>query len=152
MLRPSFGRYGLANPWQEIDHVQREMNRLFSSLYSSPRTQMTPSFPAMNVWTNPDGAVITAELPGVNPEDIDISVVGETLTLTGSRPQEELKEGEKYHRRERAYGRFTRTFQLPFLVEADKVEAVFDKGVLHISLPRAEADKPKKIAIKATTA
>ena len=152
MLRPSFGRYGLANPWQEIDHVQREMNRLFSGLYGSPRTQVAPSFPAMNVWTNSDGAVIMAELPGVNPEDIDISVVGETLTLTGFRPQEELKEGEKYHRRERAYGRFTRTFQLPFPVEADKVEAVFDKGVLHISLPRAEADKPKKIAIKAATA
>jgi len=152
MLRPSFGRYSLANPWREIDHVQREMNRLFSGLYNSPKTQMTPSFPAMNVWTNPDGAVIMAELPGVNPEDIDISVVGETLTLTGFRPQEELKEGEKYHRRERSFGRFTRTFQLPFSVEADRVEAVFDKGVLHISLPRAEADKPKKIAIKATTA
>jgi HSP20 family protein len=150
MLRPSFGRYSLANPWREIDHVQREMNRLFSSLYNSPRTQMTPSFPAMNVWTNPDGAVIMAELPGVNPEDIDISVVGETLTLTGFRPQEELKEGEKYHRRERSFGRFTRTFQLPFSVETDRVEAVFDKGVLHISLPRAEVDKPKKIAIKAT--
>jgi HSP20 family protein len=126
MLRPSFGRYSLANPWREIDHVQREMNRLFSSLYNSPRTQMTPSFPAMNVWTNPDGAVIMAELPGVNPEDIDISVVGETLTLTGFRPQEELKEGEKYHRRERSFGRFTRTFQLPFSVETDRVEAVFD--------------------------
>jgi HSP20 family protein len=104
----------------------------------------------MNVWANPDGAVVTAELPGVNPEDIDVSVVGETLTLTGSRTPEELKEGEKYHRRERGQGKFTRTFQLPFPVEADKVEAVFEKGVLHISLPRAEADKPKKISIKAT--
>lgn len=150
MLRPSFSRYGLANPWQEIDRVQREMNRLFSSLYGSSRTQGAPSFPAMNVWTNPDGAVITAELPGVNPDDIDISVVGETLTLTGSRTPQELKEGEKYHRRERGYGKFTRTFQLPFTVEANKVEAVFNKGVLHISLPRAEADKPKKITIKAT--
>lgn len=150
MFRPSFNRYRVANPWQEVERIHREMNRLFSGFYESPRTRVAPSFPAMNVWTNPDSAVITAELPGVNPEDIDISVVGETLTLTGSRSPEELKEGEKYHRRERGYGKFTRTFQLPFTVEAGKVEAVFNKGVLHISLPRAEADKPKKITIKAT--
>ena len=109
---------------------------------------MAPSFPAMNAWTNEDGAVITAELPGVNPEDIDISVVGETLKLTGSRQPEELAEGAKYHRRERGHGKFTRTFQLPFSVEADKVEAVFEKGILHISVPRAEAEKPKKISVK----
>jgi HSP20 family protein len=150
MFRPSFSRYGSADPWQEVERVQREMNRLFSNFYASPRTRVAPSFPAMNVWANQESAVVTAELPGVNPEDIDISVVGETLTLTGSRTPEELKEGEKYHRRERGQGKFTRTFQLPFPVEADRVEAVFDKGVLHISLPRAEADKPKKISIKAT--
>jgi HSP20 family protein len=149
MFRQSFGRQNLANSWQDIERVQREMNRLFADFYGTPRFQAARNFPALNVWTNPDGAVITAELPGVSPEDIDISVVGETLTLTGSRQPGELKEGEKYHRRERGQGKFTRTFQLPFLVEADKVEAVFDKGILRISLPRAEADKPKKIAIKA---
>jgi HSP20 family protein len=69
--------------------------------------------------------------------------------LTGKRVPEELKEGEKYHRRERGYGRFTRTFQLPFHVEANNVEAVFEKGILQISLPRAEADKPRKISVKA---
>jgi HSP20 family protein len=152
MFRQPFARRGLANPWQEIDRMQREMDRLFSSFYSTPRYQTAASFPAMNVWTNQDGAVITAELPGVNPEDIDISVVGETLTLTGSRQAEALQEGEKYHRRERGHGKFTRTFQLPFPVEGDKVEAVFDKGVLHVSLPRAEADKPRKIAIKTAEA
>jgi HSP20 family protein len=149
MLRQSFGRPSLANPWQEIEHMQREMERLFNSSYASrPRYQVAASFPALNVWTNQESAVLTAELPGVNPEDIDISVVGETLTLSGDRQPEALQEGEKYHRRERGYGKFTRTFQLPFPVEADKVEAVFDKGILHISLPRAEADKPRKIAVK----
>lgn len=148
MFRQSFGRQNLADSWQDIERVQREMNRLFADFYGTPRLQAARNFPAMNAWTSPDGAVITAELPGVNPEDIDISVVGETLTLTGSRQPEELKEGEKYHRRERGQGKFSRTFQLPFPVEADKVEAVFDKGILHISLPRAEADKPRKIAVK----
>jgi HSP20 family protein len=149
MLRQAFGRRSFANPWQDIERMQREMEGLFNSFYGSrPRFQTAPSYPAMNVWTNQDGAVLTAELPGVNPENIDISVVGETLTLTGARQPEELQEGEQYHRRERGYGKFTRTFQLPFPVEADKVEAMFEKGVLHISLPRAEADKPKKISIK----
>jgi HSP20 family protein len=148
MLRQPFGRQSFGNPWQEIERMQREMDRLFNGFYNRPRFQSAPTFPAINVWTNQESAVITAELPGVNPEDIDISVVGETLTLTGARQPEELKEGEKYHRRERGYGKFTRTFQLPFLVEADKVEAVFNKGILHLSLPRAEADKPRKIAVK----
>ena len=148
MFRQSFGRQSLANPWREVERMQREMDRLFANFYGTSRFQTAPSFPAINVWTNQEGAVVTAELPGVNPEDIDISVVGETLTLTGSRQPEELQEGEKYHRRERGHGKFTRTFQLPFLVESGKVEAIFDKGILHISLPRAEADMPRKIAIK----
>ena len=149
MLRQAYGRQSYGNTWQEVERMQREMERLFNTFYGNrSRFQAAPSFPAMNVWTNQEGAVLTAELPGVNPEDIDISVVGETLTLTGARQPEELQEGEKYHRRERGYGKFTRTFQLPFPVEADKVDAVFEKGVLHISLPRAEADKPKKISVK----
>ena len=149
MLRQSFGRYGARSPWYELDRLQREMNRLFSSAAVEPRVQAASSYPAMDVWTNEEGAVITAELPGVEPDDIDISVVGDTLTLSGARHRSELKEGEKYHRRERGYGRFTRSFQLPFQVESDKVEAVFEKGVLNIALPRAEVDKPKKIAVKA---
>jgi len=135
------------NPWQEIDRLQRDMNRLYDT-FASPRLRVAPSFPAMNIWTNNEAAVITAELPGVDPESIDISVVGETLTLSGERKPEALQEGDKYHRRERRYGKFSRTIQLPFLVEANGVEALFNNGMLQISLPRAEADKPKKISVK----
>jgi HSP20 family protein len=149
MFRRPFARYGVMSPWREMDRLQREMNRLFSDAFAHPERRVAPGYPTINVWTNEESAVVTAELPGVKPDDIDISVEGDTLTLTGNRQPEELEEGEKYHRRERRYGRFTRTFQLPFQVEVDKVEALFEKGVLHISLPRAEVDKPKKIAIKA---
>jgi HSP20 family protein len=137
------------NPWREIDRMQREMNHLMQSFPSSSGSRVAPSFPAINVWLSEEGAVVTAELPGVKAEDLDISVVGETLTLTGSRQPDELKEGEKYHRRERRFGKFTRTFQLPFTVEANNVDAKFDKGILHIALPRAEAEKPRKISVKA---
>lgn len=87
-------------------------------------------------------------MPGVSPKDIEISVQNDTLTLRGCRQPRDLEEGETYHRRERGCGRFARTLQLPFQVEPEGVEATFERGVLHISLPRAEADKPKKITVK----
>ena len=136
------------SPWHEVEQLQREMNRLFTNTFSDAPRRFAPAYPAMNAWTNEDGAVITVELPGVNPDDIDISVVGQTLTLSGDRQPDAFKEGDKYHRRERSYGKFSRSIELPFLVETDKVDALFDKGILHISLPRAEADKPQKIVVK----
>lgn len=147
MLRRPFFDYGVTSPWREMARLQREMNRLFDA-FSLAGGRTAPSYPAMNVWTNDEGALITAELPGIDPDDIDISVVGDTLTLSGSRQPEELQEGETYHRRERSFGKFSRTFQLPFQVEADQVEASFKNGVLSISLPRAEQDKPKKIVVE----
>jgi len=148
MFRRPLSMYSFRSPWTEMERMQREMNRLFSDPFFMAGGRTAPSYPAMNVWTNEEGAVITAELPGVSSEDIDIAVTGDVLTLSGNRQPEDLGEGDKYHRRERGYGRFTRTFQLPFQVEADKVEAIFEKGMLHLSLPRAEADKPRKITIK----
>lgn len=146
MFRQPFNRYGRMSPWREMERMRREMEQLFSTFDGG--ASMAPAFPAMNVWTNPEGAVVTAELPGVSSDNIDISVVGQTLTVSGSRQPEGLPENAHYHRRERNFGQFTRTFELPFPVESDKVEATFDKGVLYISLPRAEADKPRKITIK----
>jgi HSP20 family protein len=125
------------------------MNSLFATSLERPEIRGGTTYPAMNVWADEDGVIVTAELPGFDPEEIDISVVGETLTLKGSREPVELQEGATYHRRERGYGTFSRAFRLPFEVESDKVEAVFEKGMLQISLPRAEAEKPKKITVKA---
>jgi HSP20 family protein len=126
------------------------MDRLFTNgpPRNVPRWNGAHSYPATNVWTSESGAVVSAELPGVAPEDIDISVVNDTLTVSGTRKPEEA-EGATYYQRERGHGEFTRTFQLPFLVQGDQVKAAFDKGVLHITLPRAEEDKTKKIEVKA---
>ncbi len=140
--------YEFGSPWREIERLQREMNRLFADVASDFIPRVAPGYPAMNIWTNEEGGVITAELPGLSPDDIEISVVGETLTLSGERKADEVGEDVRYHRQERGFGKFSRTIQLPFQVDADKVEAIFDKGVLHIALPRAEADKPRKIAVK----
>ena len=142
-----YRRYRVPTVWRDMDRMQREMNRLFDTYYPV-RLRTAPSFPAMNVWSSEEGLILTAEVPGIRPEDIDVSVVGETLNLTGARKPEELKEGTRYHRQERGYGKFSRTIQLPFPVDVNKVEATFKNGLLHISLPRAEADKPRKIAVK----
>ncbi len=142
LYRPSFG----LSPWREMERLRREMNRLLSGYGSS--VTVASGFPAMNVWTNEDGAVITAELPGIDPKGVDISVNNDTLTVTGNRQPEELPQDATYHRRERGSGRFSRSFQLPLQVEAGKVMATFERGILQITLPRAEADKPRKIVVK----
>jgi HSP20 family protein len=138
----------MPNVSREMDKFQQEMNRLFDSTFSR-RYRNAPSFPAVNVWANEDGLVVTSEVPGINVDDIDIVVVGETLTLSGTRGWDELNEDTKYHRQERGYGDFTRTVKLPFLVDADKVDASFIDGVLNITLPRKDEDKPTRISVSA---
>jgi HSP20 family protein len=135
------------NTWEEMERLQREMNQLFNATRPH-RLQAVPSFPAMNIWTSEEGQVITAEIPGVDVEDIDISVTGKVLTLSGSRKTEDIADEVRYHRQERGYGRFKRSIQLPFPVAAEQVKATFDKGILTINLPRAEEDKPKKITVQ----
>jgi HSP20 family protein len=146
MLMRPYHRF--RSPWREMERLQREVNRVVNRMPAWAGVRAAAGYPAMNVWTNEEGAIVTAELPGVDPEDIDISVRGDALTVSGCRQPVELEEGEDYHRRERGCGRFTRSFQLPFQVDASQVEATLENGVLRISLPRAEADKPRKIAVK----
>ncbi|MCI0395314.1 MAG: Hsp20/alpha crystallin family protein [Chloroflexi bacterium] len=105
------------------------------------------AFPLINLYAGDEGVIATAEIPGVSPENLNITVEGDLLTLSGSRPVEE-GDSLTYHRRERVVGEFSRTVQLPFRVNAEKVEANFRNGVLHITLPRLEEDKPRKISVK----
>ena len=142
-----YRRYYIPPAWREVERLQREMSRMYDVLYPA-RLRPAPGYPALNIWTSENGLNVTAEVPGIKPEDIDISVVGETLTLSGERHSDELQEGAQYHRQERGYGKFTRSIQLPFPVDVNKVEATFKNGVLQVALPRAEADKPKKIVVK----
>jgi HSP20 family protein len=132
-----FGRF--FDPWREFERMSEAVSRL-----SAP---VTVEFPAVNVWASGDHAVVTTEIPGIDPQSLDICVVDKTLTLRGARQPEDVKEGEAYHRRERWNGQFTKTVELPFAVDSSKVEARFLKGILYVSLPRAEADKPRKIVI-----
>ena len=133
--------------WREMDRLQRDMNRLFNQRTSS-RLRVAPSYPAINTWANEDGLFVSAEMPGVSTQDVDISVTGNTLVITGERGSDEIPENAHIHRKERGFGKFSRSIQLPFSVDSEKVEASFKDGVLNIVLPQVEAEKPKKIAIK----
>ncbi|MDD2696219.1 MAG: Hsp20/alpha crystallin family protein, partial [Anaerolineales bacterium] len=86
--------------------------------------------------------------PGVAPIDIDVSVVNDTLTLSGERAPDAAEAGAQYHRSERGFGKFSRSLQLPYGVDANKVEATFKNGLLRITLPRKEEDKPRKVKVK----
>jgi HSP20 family protein len=132
-----------------MDRLQQDMTRLFGDL-SVNRTRKASSFPAINIWAAEESAKVTAEIPGVSKDDLDINVTGDTLTLSGVRSQDDLPEGARYHRQERRFGEFSRSIQLPYTVDVNKVKAVFKNGVLSVDLPRVEAEKPKKIAVKAS--
>jgi HSP20 family protein len=143
MLLQNIADNELFGSLRDMQRVQNSLNRLLS--VGGPAHQA--EFPLINVWTSENGAIVRAELPGIAPEDVEISLVKDTLTLRGSRKPDELKEGESRHRQERGYGQFTRSLQLPFSVEGDAVQAKFSNGVLQISLPRAEAEKPRRITV-----
>jgi HSP20 family protein len=104
------------------------------------------AFPALNVWEEGDNFYVEAELPGVRHEDLDIQVVGNTLTLKGQRGGS-APEGVAYHRQERGTGEFVRVVRVPSEVNADKVEAELKDGVLRLTLPKAEVAKPRKIQV-----
>ena len=115
----------------------------------TPPRAPQPVFPAVNVWQGEEAVAITAELPGIDPGDIDISVKDNVLTLSGERKAPDVPAGARWHRKERGYGRFTRSIRLPFVAGDDQVEARMINGVLRIVIGRPEEDKPRKIEIKA---
>ena len=136
---PVNGTHGM---WNDFSDMRSRMNRLFGELPAEG------GFPGVNVYANDENIIVTAEVPGVNPEDIDISLEDDVLSLKFSRDSEKPAEGIKALRKERPSGKFSRNIYLPYRAEGDKVEAKFRNGVLEISMPRAEADKPRKISVK----
>ncbi|MFO8058849.1 MAG: Hsp20/alpha crystallin family protein [bacterium] len=106
------------------------------------------TFPAINMYGNDEKLVITSEIPGLDMENLDISIQGRNLTLSGTRQGIEPGEDERVVLNERASGDFSRSVTLPYGVESDKVEANYENGVLYIHLPRAEEEKPRKIPVK----
>ncbi len=132
---------------REMERLRREMDRLFTG-FRGIRPLRVGVFPLLNVSEDKDNLYVRAELPGIQPSDLEISVEGDTLTLRGERKSPEAEANVSYHRREREFGRFRRSLTLPTRIDVDKVEAVFQNGILKITLPKAEEVRPKQITVK----
>ncbi|PRY22529.1 HSP20 family protein [Aliiruegeria haliotis] len=143
MLTPA-SSYFRHDPFAEWGRLARGMSRAIPQAATGTRT-----FPAVNVWRDGDMTVLTTELPGVEPDDIEITVKDTLFTLSGERKTPQAPEGAHWHLRERSYGKFSRALQLPYPVDPDKVEARFSDGILQVALHRPEEDKPRRIEIKA---
>ena len=128
-----------------------ETDRLITGLFGEeglwPTRWFRRTYPAVNIYGNEEKLLVTSEIPGLKLEDLQVSVSGRTLTLTGKRQVPELGEDECYACEERVSGDFERSIGLPYDVDAGKVEAGYRRGVLTLRLPRSESGKPKQIAI-----
>lgn len=137
------------SPWRDFGRMQAEVERLFDRTRGRMNDSYAPGFPAVNLWTSDDNVVLTAELPGVVPDKIDIAVVDDTVTISGSRTVEDAPEGVVIHHRERGYGDFSRSFRLPFRIDAGAVDARYANGILEVKLPKAVEDRPRKVPVLA---
>jgi HSP20 family protein len=140
------------DPWNPLAAVQdqvRAVDRAMDRWFQLANDAHAPGLPAVDIWAKDDEVIVEAELPGVEAEDVDIAVEGDVLTLRGKRGGSPDEEARPY-RQERGFGEFSRSFRLPFRVEAGSVDARFANGVLEIKLPRAEADRPRRIAVQAS--
>jgi len=140
----------LRGAFEELDRMRQQMERLFEDLSEDVLREPTFSagvFPLVNISEDNNNYYVRAELPGVRPEDLDISVTADSVIISGERKIPE-EENVSYHRREREAGKFSRVITLPGQIDTEKVEAKCKNGILTIILPKAETAKTKKIAIK----
>ena len=147
-----FGQ-GAQGPFNQLNRIRSEINRIFEDPFgfaSAASTFFAGWTPAVDVYEDKDKITVRAESPGMKKEDIEVTVVGDTLTISGERKEEqEKKEGQTY-RSERYLGRFQRSVILPTEVDANKVQATYKDGVLTVNLPKSEQAKRRQIEIKAS--
>jgi len=124
-----------------LGQLRNELDQIFEG----PRQE--DLYPALNVWEDEGSYTAEAELPGFRLEDVEVNVRGSELSISGERKPEE-KEGMTWHRRERGFGKFHRALEFPLPVDAEKVQASLKNGVLTVTLPKAEAAKPRKIQVR----
>ena len=139
-------------PFRELATLRDRMDRLFDQYsrgWGADEGLETSLWnPPVDVYETHESIVIKADLPEVAPNEVDIAVEGNTLTVRGERKRESEINEKDYHRVERSYGTFARSFTLPATIDADKIEANFSQGVLKINLPKREESKPKQIKVK----
>ena len=143
-------QWSVANPFRELDQIHSRISNLLGRMPDVWQSKAQAGvFPLLNVTEDKDNYYLRAELPGIKPDDLDISVIGDTIAITGERKVENIPEKAKYHRRERDAGKFRRALKIPVGIDADKVEARSVNGILTVVVPKAEQTKPKQITVRA---
>jgi len=141
------------DPLRDMVSLREAMDKLFEESFVRPRSWGAPAEGmatlALDLFESDDDVTVQASIPGVKPEDLDISITGDVLTIQGETREEKEEKQGRYHLQERRYGAFQRSITLPALVKADKAAAVFENGVLTLTLPKVEEVKPRSIKIKA---
>ena len=141
------------HPFTELMSLRQAMDRLFDDSFVRPSRILSTldgaGAPALDVYQTPNEMVVKAALPGLKPEDVSIDITGETLTIKRESKAEQEVKREDYLYQERRYGAFSRSVVLPSGLEPDKAEATMEDGVLILTIPKAEAVKPKAIKVKA---
>ena len=142
------------DPFREMRSLQDEVNRLFASSFSRGDNDLMRGAwsPSVDIFENQNEIVLEAELPGMKPEEVEIAIENNVLTIHGERKFEKKDENDNFHRVERSYGSFTRSFTLPPTVRSENAQAEFENGVLRLTLAKREEAKPRRIEIKATGA
>lgn len=143
------------DPFRDLVGLQDRMNRMFDDSFRGLGRGNADDWslggawaPAVDIYEHNGNIVLKAELPGVNPKDVDVRLENNTLTLSGERKFDGEVKQDNYHRVERAYGSFTRSFTLPSVVDQEKIKADYKDGVLKVTLPKREEAKPKQISIE----
>jgi HSP20 family protein len=134
------------DPFREMTQVQNQFNRLVDQVWGGRQESWLP---AVDVFDKKDAVVLKAELAGMDPDDIEIEVEDNVLTIKGERKFEEEVEDERYYRVERRFGSFQRSLALPQGVKANEIQAGYDDGILTVTVPKAEEEKPQRIEVKA---
>lgn len=137
------------NPFQDLVSIQDEMNRMFDSYFARKPGggEMMIWNPVVDISETEEEITVAAEVPGIRKEDIKITIQDNVLTLSGEKHQEKEEKHKQYHRVERSFGSFQRSFSLPSSVSADKVKAKYKDGILVVVLPKSEESKPKEIQV-----
>ena len=147
---PSFSTW---DPFAEVSDLRKRMDEIFGEFFGPTPSAMAATeavwSPLVDVHETKDGIQLQVELPGVKQEDIQVSMVGDTLTLKGERKRETEVKEDSYHRIERSYGTFQRSIVLLSVVDPNRVKATYREGVLEIQLPKKEEAKPKEIKVEA---
>jgi HSP20 family protein len=141
------------DPTREVDSLQSEVNRLFDTFFGgrTPNGGLRRWVPAMDLVETDDHLVLRADLPGLDTDDVNIEVKDGVLTVSGERKAEHEEKADGYYRVERAFGGFSRSMTLPEHVDAERINASFDKGVLEVRIPKPEDRKPHRVQIGSST-